>query len=133
MNKISFQIPPAVQRVGNVRPEATPSVRAGSSANAVSFDTVLQKEIANREAVQFSAHARERLTQRDIRLDEVEMNRIERAIKQAAAKGARNTLLLGGDYALIVNVPNRTVVTAMQQRQMAERVVTNIDSTVLIA
>ena len=61
-----------------------------------------------------------------------QMNRIENAVGKATAKGAKETLLLTDDSAMIVNIPNRTVVTVMDKNALKENVFTNIDSTVVI-
>ena len=42
-----------------------------------------------------------------------QMAKIESAIDKAAAKGAKDSLILFKDMAFIVNVNNRTIVTAM--------------------
>ena len=51
---------------------------------------------------------------------------------QLEAKGARDALLLRNDAAFVVNIPSRTVVTAMGQGELQERVFTNIDSAMLV-
>lgn len=58
---------------------------------------------------------------------------IARATDQAAARGARDSLLLMDDVALVVNVPNRTVVTALDPSRMENGIVTNIDATVFVS
>jgi flagellar operon protein len=58
------------------------------------------------------------------------LERIEGAIDRAAAKGSRDALIVAGGLSLVVNIPNRTVVTVMSQDTMRESVVTNIDSAV---
>ena len=66
------------------------------------------------------------------------MDRLNKAVDRAAAKGARDALVLipgasrTDDLALVVSVVNRTVVTAMDGERMRESVFTNIDSAVVI-
>ena len=79
----------------------------------------------------FSRHAQKRLEQRGIEMDVTQMARLEQAVGQAAAKGARESLILLDEMALVVSVQNRTVVTAMGQQTGKEQVVTNIDSVVI--
>lgn len=98
-----------------------------NKAPAVSFDSLLSNEMKGRE-VRFSAHADMRLRERGLDLTGDDMARIKGAMDTLASKGGRDSLLLMGDTALIVNVPNRTVVTAMD----AGSVFTNIDSAVII-
>jgi flagellar operon protein len=65
--------------------------------------------------VRFSAHAQQRLDSRAIsphaRTTRATTSR--GAVDQAAAKGARESLLLMDGVALVVSVPNRTVITAL--------------------
>jgi flagellar operon protein len=61
-----------------------------------------------------------------------QMKNIENAINKAASKGAKDTLVLAGDNALIVSVKNNTVVTVMDRAGMKDNVFTNIDSTVVV-
>lgn len=52
---------------------------------------------------------------------------------KSAAKGAKESLILMQDMAFIVNVKNRTVVTAMDSESMKDNVFTQIDSAVIIS
>lgn len=88
--------------------------------------------LAQTEKLKFSGHAVERMRSRGINFQPDEMTRIENAIGKAAAKGAKDTLVLSGDNALIVSVKNKTVVTVMDRAAMKENVFTNIDSTVVV-
>jgi flagellar operon protein len=61
-----------------------------------------------------------------------DMKRLEAAVEKARQKGSKDTLLLMGENAFIVNVKNNTVVTAMDRAMMKENVFTNIDSTIVL-
>lgn len=91
------------------------------------------KEMLQDRLVYFSNHAVKRLEQRGIELKPEQLNQIENAIDNAAAKGAKDSLILMKDMALIVNVDNRTVVTAMDGNSMKDNVFTKIDSAVIIS
>ena len=54
------------------------------------------------------------------------------AVNKAAAKGARQSLLVMDNQAFIVSVTNRTVITALDGSSMKENVFTNIDSAVIV-
>jgi len=82
--------------------------------------------------LKFSNHAIERMQMRGISFDPAKMESLQNAVSKAAAKGAKNTLLLTDDSALIVSVKDNTVVTVMDRNAMKENVFTNIDSTVLV-
>jgi flagellar operon protein len=84
------------------------------------------------QGLKFSAHATQRLRERQINFDSETMSRMNDAITKADAKGVQDTLILTNDAALIVSVPNRTVVTAMDRNNLSGNVFTNIDGAVII-
>jgi flagellar operon protein len=81
--------------------------------------------------LKFSTHAQKRLDSRDITLTDDGLARLSVAVDNAAQRGGKNSLVLMDDLAFIVNVPNRTVVTALNQQQRGAGVFTQIDSVVL--
>ena len=110
-------------KVGNKKPE-------GASSD---FDSVLNSSLDQVKApLKFSAHAAQRLKDRKIELDAGMMQKVNDAIDKADAKGIDDTLILTKDAALIVNVKNRTVVTAMERNSLSGNVFTNIDGAVII-
>ena len=90
------------------------------------FKDLLDNEISK---VKFSSHASKRLEDRNIILGSEEMARIENAVQKAELKGAKDSLVMMGNNAFIINVPNKTVVTAVPLG-IGEDVFTNIDSVV---
>jgi len=95
--------------------------------SAGSFDEIFNQEL---EKIKFSSHAMKRLESRNIQFSETEMNKIQAAVERAEMKGSKDSLVMVDDTALIVNIPNKTVVTAMQVSKENENVFTNIDSVV---
>ncbi|MDO7905828.1 TIGR02530 family flagellar biosynthesis protein [Paenibacillus sp. JX-17] len=93
-----------------------------------SFDQMLQDQV-----VKVSNHAAKRLEQRGLELKDEHMAKIGSALDQAAAKGAKESLFLMNNMALIVNVPKRTIVTAMDGDSMQNNIFTQIDSAVIIS
>ena len=85
-----------------------------------------------RQPLKFSAHASQRLKDRKITMDPATMAKVSAAVDKAEAKGVEDTLVLSGDLALIVNVKNRTVVTALDKQSMTGNVFTNIDGAVVM-
>lgn len=83
-------------------------------------------------SLRFSAHAASRLESRNIRISAEEMVRVEAAAERAAEKGSRDALLMMDDLGLIVNIKNRTVLTALDLGRIEDGIVTNIDSTVMV-
>ena len=100
------------------------------------FDQTLEKArqgIAQQEqAIRLSAHALQRLEERNISLTNQERVDLGQAISRLNEKGAQNALIVRKDAAFVVNVPNRTMVTAISHQELHERVFTQIDSTMLI-
>jgi flagellar operon protein len=60
------------------------------------------------------------------------MKQLQEAVGRARAKGARESLVLMGELALVVSVKNNTVITAVDGANLRENVFTNIDSAVII-
>ncbi len=81
--------------------------------------------------VRFSGHAAERLAQRGVSLDASQLRRLDGGVAQAASKGSRSALVMIDRVAMIVAVPERTVVTAMPTDQAGQGVFTNIDAAVV--
>ena len=62
----------------------------------------------------------------------VTMPELENGVEQAKEKGINESLVLVDSLAFIVNVPNKTVVTAMEQAETGNKIFTNIDGAVII-
>ncbi|WP_066637268.1 TIGR02530 family flagellar biosynthesis protein [Desulfolucanica intricata] len=108
----------------------TPKQTAG--VNKIAFESVLQQKIQGNSEIKFSAHAEKRLQERNIKLAPADITKIHQAMQRASIKGARDSLLLYGDLALIASIKNNTVVTALDGKAIKEHVFTNIDSAVII-
>jgi flagellar operon protein len=82
--------------------------------------------------VKLSAHAQERLNQQNITISPQDISRINEAAQKAEIKGSRESLILLRDLALVVNIRNRTVITAISSARQKDKIFTNIDSTVIL-
>ncbi|MCM3632033.1 MULTISPECIES: TIGR02530 family flagellar biosynthesis protein [Paenibacillus] len=89
-------------------------------------------EALDREMLKFSHHAEIRMAQRGISLPQESLNQISEAVDSAAQKGAKDSLIVYRDIAMIVNVPTRTVVTALDGGQLQSNVFTQIDSAIIL-
>ena len=119
-----------VERVGGVQPSGRGAPAGPSSAaGEAGFGEVLAR--AEQTRLRFSGHAAKRMQQRGLHLDGERMRRLEDAVDRAAAKGARESLVLLDELALVVSVRNQTVITAMDEESRREHVFTNIDSVVI--
>ena len=118
------QIPPPT--VSPVRPQGVP-VQIPPSGG--SFRDVLRTTSA---PLKFSAHAQQRLASRNITLSSDDVAKMNAMADKAAAKGAKQSLFMMRDVAMVVSISNRTVITAVDQNSMKENVFTNIDSAAII-
>lgn len=109
----------------------TPNSTASQSKDQTSFEDMLQVQLGRPSSVRLSAHAQRRLEARHINFGSDETVRLEQAVEKAASKGSRESLILMDDLALVVNVKNRVVVTAVDANSRKDNIFTNIDSVVL--
>lgn len=101
----------------------------------ISFQDILVKKAldgADQKSLKFSKHASNRLADRNIELTKEQMDRLAEGAQKAGVKGIRESLVMVDNLAFIVNVPNSTVVTAMDQEQADEKIFTNIDGAVIV-
>jgi flagellar operon protein len=113
------------------RPQPT-KVPTPTKPTGTSFNEILQQKVDGAKEVLFSAHARDRLIQRNIQLTPHDMERINGGIQKAENKGAKESLVLLNELALVVSVPNRTVITAMSGDTLHGNIFTQIDSAVIV-
>ena len=76
-------------------------------------------------------YASMRLSTRNISLSDQQSERLEAGVEMAEKKGIKESLVVVDSLAFIVNVPSRTVVTAMDQNESENNVFTNIDGAVI--
>lgn len=112
------------------------SVNQSSKKSDISFEKVLRRQqslsAAGNEKLKFSKHATQRLESRGISLSEEQNTRLQSGVEKASAKGINESLVLVDSLAFIVNVPNKTVVTAMDQTETQSNIFTNIDGAVIM-
>ena len=82
--------------------------------------------------LRFTKHADARLVQRDIRLTDEQMIRLEEGTRKASDKGIKESLVLVDDLAFIVNTDKKMVITAIDQNSSEDNIYTNIDGAVVI-
>ena len=97
-----------------------------------SFEDIFQQKLKSTSALKFSKHASQRLDDRNIELTEEQSQRLEEGVQKASAKGITDSLVLMDSLAFIVNVPNQTVVTAIDQTESEDNIFTNIDGAVIV-
>ncbi|GBU23131.1 hypothetical protein R80B4_03047 [Fibrobacteres bacterium R8-0-B4] len=108
--------------------KAVPQTQAEGVVGRKSFSDLLKTKT---EELKFSAHASSRLKSRGIEVTPDVMGKLEKAVAGAEDKGSKDSLVIVKDLAFIVNIPNRTVITAMDGESIKDNIFTNIDSTVI--
>ena len=96
-----------------------------NTADGLSFQQILE----NKQELHFSKHANERLANRNIDLTEEQKKRLKEGVNRASSKGIRDSLVMVDNMAFIVNVTNRTVITAVDNGD--DKIFTNIDGAVV--
>ncbi|MFN3683318.1 MAG: TIGR02530 family flagellar biosynthesis protein [Fimbriimonadaceae bacterium] len=99
---------------------------AAGGVQAPDFQALLQ------DRLKVSGHAQTRLQSREIQLGKEEWERVLSGVERAAQKGARESLVMLDDVALVVSIRNRTVITAVDKQHLKDNVFTNIDSAVIV-
>ncbi len=128
VDKITLPLGPDPIRVEPPKP--TPARPSVPSTGGPDFAALLQREVAP-GAVRFSNHAEARLRAREIELSQSQRQRLDQAVEAAERKGARESLVLVDDLALVVSIRERTVVTALGASDRKPVVFTHIDSAVV--
>lgn len=132
---------PNVSRIPSQGEGAASDAKSKKDIQPGEFDRVLNdvsRTAANenlgqiRPGVKFSTHASQRVQERKINVGPELMSKVNDAIDKAASKGLEESLILTPNSAFIVNVKNRTIITAMDKDSMSGNVFTNIDGAVII-
>ena len=134
MNQISNQFL-SIEQVTDQYLNRSQNIKT-NSLPSISFEEVLRKKqsetVIESSGLKFSKHAANRMLDRNIALYDSQNVRLENGVKQASEKGIKESLVLVDSLAFIVNVPNKTVVTALDQTEANSNIFTNIDGAVII-
>ncbi len=104
-----------------------------SETSNIQFSKHASMRLGNRNlslSNSFSKHASMRLGNRNLSLSNSQMKRVEQGIEKAKAKGINDSLVLVDNIALVVNIKNNIVITAIQNDN--EKVYSNIDGAVIV-
>lgn len=131
MNKISNRFT-SIEQVTDqyLKQKGTDAVKS----SGISFEEILKQkqEVTENSELRFSKHATMRLADRNINLSKEQSERLESGVTKAGEKGIHESLVIVDSLAFIVNVPNRTVVTAMDRNESEDNIYTNIDGAVIM-
>lgn len=125
-----MKINPSMYNVTKINSSSIISTKSNSTINK--FGDVLQDKLEQSKELNFSKHANMRLSSRNIKLSSDQLNRINKGINNAKAKGIKESLVIIDDVALVVNIKNKTVITALEKTEQDNKVFTNIDGAVII-
>lgn len=114
---------------GQIIPSSNQQIQNRGSSK-VDFQTLLQESLQKNESIKISAHAEQRMQERNIVLQDKDMDALKDAMNDLDKKGARESLMIYKDMAFIASVRNRTIITTMKESEMD--IVTNIDSIIRI-
>lgn len=120
----------SIQRIGGNRLPASPQKPSVNTESG--FESILQKTIGKSQELKFSKHAELRLQARNISLTQTQKDKMQDAVSRAESKGVKDSLVLMDNLAFVVNVRNRTVITAVNSSELKENVFTNIDGAVIV-
>ena len=120
------------QLINGVKVPFVPIVKPEHPASKIvkgknSFESIFRNEF---DKLKFSNHATKRIEARELQLTNSDMDRLQEAVNKAEQKGAKDSLVMMNNKAFIVNIPNKTVITALDVEKSEENIFTNIDSVV---
>lgn len=127
----AYRLQQSVFPVAKIAGNFTSNPKKQGSTSAVPFQQLLNQELTG---VKFSQHALQRLETRSIQLGQADLVKLNDAVNKAEQKGAKESLVLmnQNELALVVSVKNKTVITAMDGKNLKDNVFTNIDSAVIL-
>ncbi|MBS2968989.1 flagellar protein [Metabacillus sp. KIGAM252] len=84
------------------------------------------------EKLTISKHAKARLNERNIIISDEKWTMMEKRLSEAKQKGIQDALFLSNEGAFIISVKNSTLITAMNRKEAASQIFTNINGTILL-
>ena len=115
--------------ISKTRTSAPYISQSDNSANT-SFGDILAAKEMEASQVKFSKHAALRMNDRGLEISDEQLVRLKSGTDMAADKGINDSLVMIDDLAFIVNVPSRTVITAIEAGSDTN-VFTNINGAVI--
>ncbi|MBP1968096.1 flagellar operon protein [Virgibacillus natechei] len=97
-----------------------------------SSGTPFRDVLSEQQNLKVSKHAKQRMDERNIQLNDTQWSAITEKMGEAKGKGVTDSLVLTNEAALLVSTKNNTVVTAMDREEATSKIFTNINGTILI-
>lgn len=109
---------------------SAPYISQSDNGTKASFGNILAAKEQEASQVKFSKHAALRMNDRGLEMSDEQLGRLKSGTDMAADKGINDSLVMIDDLAFIVNVPSRTVITAIEAGSDTN-VFTNINGAVI--
>lgn len=110
--------------------EVGKAAASGEKKSNLGFKNILEDAIGRE--LSFSKHAAQRVSQREIEISSLGMQRLDDGMRIAKNKGMENALILVDNTAFIVSTRNSKIITAINSLELKGKAITNIDGTVII-
>lgn len=121
-----------VKKIETFSQQNVGEIKKGSTNNVgVSFREVFESKLRTNQ-INVSKHAQERILLRGIEIGERDVVGINKAIELAGSKGVRDSLVIVNGKAFVINIPTRTIITAIEEEDLKNRIFTNIDGAVIL-
>lgn|SRR5699024_6840635 len=105
-----------------------PHVKKSVENENVRFQGIMNQQYE----LKLSKHAKKRLAERDIELNNIQMQAMSEKVNEAKQKGITDSLVVFNHAAFVVNTKNNIIVTAMDLHEANSKIFTNINGTVLM-
>ncbi|MDQ7062633.1 MAG: TIGR02530 family flagellar biosynthesis protein [candidate division KSB1 bacterium] len=115
---------------GQLKPSKS-RIKQQNKTQEPEFVKLFNQAVERQYQLHFSRHVQDRFQQRQIFLNGKQLEEIHQAVQLAQQKGIRDSLIVTKDSAFIVNIPSKTVITAMERDATRFRVFNNIDGAVI--
>lgn len=104
-------------------------IKQHPKSSKIPFNEVLSKAT---NQLTISNHARKRLEERNIKINDEQWGKISKKLEEARKKGVKDSLVILNHATLLVSAKNNTVITALDREEATARIFTNINGTILM-
>lgn len=111
----------------NIQPQAKPVQQRKPVQQ--SFQSILDKQTAE---LKISKHAQKRLAERNIDISPAQWDHIHQKMIEAKQKGVTESVIVTKDAVLVASTKNHTIVTAIDQNNESDQLITNINGTIIL-
>lgn len=102
------------------------------AAKKVSISKDFNQVLSEVDRMTISKHARLRLEERNIHIDKDTWTEIGNKMQEAKEKGVTDAVVISDDVAFIVSTKNNTIITALPQDEINNKIFTNINGTIIL-